>query len=274
MGNLWKVALTVLVGVLTLTGVSLAELGGVGREATVSPPVTPLFARRLDEMAVQFGMAPAAVADALPAGSERQRHMASAPQQALLWPSEAVSGCALSGCVGSACVGSECVGSGCVGSTCIGSECTLSSCSSCRQGEPENAPENNRPAAPDQKAPGQKTGAYCPLQDQNALGTVRITGFDVAAVANGTEIRFEVSGGEVAGYRVYRNAGGDRGLVLVAEGPASSDRLMRVIDPLPAGSDASYTVQTTDTAGRVAEVTAPAGSIQSAALPAPSKPLF
>jgi hypothetical protein len=274
MGNLWKVALTVVAGVVTLTGVCFAELGRVEREAAVLPPVTPLFARRLDEMAVQFGMAPAAVADALPAEAEGQRQMAPA-RQALLWPSEAASACALSGCIGSACVGSECVGSGCVGSTCIGSECTLSSCSNCNR---EGTPENNSPTAPDQTAPqtapNQKSGAYCPLQNQNPLATVRITGFDVARVTAGNEIRFEVSGGDVAGYRVYRNAGAGRGDVLVAEGSASNDRLMRVIDPLPAGRDVTYTVQTTDTVGRVAEATSPAGSTQSAALQAPTKQLF
>ena len=245
-GRCPKLAWALLAGTLALalgSGVT-GSWGTRGEVGVVEASATPLFERRLDEMSLQFGTAPAAAPHMLPAEPER-RQMAPAQQNALLWVSQGVSGCAASGCPGSGCVASGCLASACVGSGCGGSNCAGSACM---------APGCSRIESGEQKA------AYCPLDDDHAVGEVRLTGFEIAPTSTGTEVRFAAAGGGIRAYRVFRDGRGHDG-VLVSEGPATADRLIHVVDR---GSVATgYTVELIDAYGRVTQAT----------LPEPSPPL-
>lgn len=224
-------AISLAIALALLAGLSVAKRDSMQSEAEiVATAATPLFERRLQEMATEFDM-PSAAAHA-PGEEGGQRQMVPLQQEALLWPSEGTSGCAASACVISACAGSACVNSLCAGSACVGQGC-------------------NRPTVPGPVA-AMGDGAYCPLDDGGALGAVRITAFEVEPADHGVEIRWVATGGQVEGYRVYREPGSRAGAVLVAEGPASSDRMIRVLDRAPdAVGGATYRLEMIDALGRV-----------------------
>lgn len=246
-----RIGFVILAGVLVLSGLGLAGIGHVEEHATIGSETTPLFARRLNEMSAQFGTTPAAAAHGSPQRDQRQRQIAPEPQQAILWPSEAVSGCALSGCIGSACGVSECVGSACVASTCVGSACI--ECDS-------------RPGAPDVMA---NVGGICPIDDDSGAASVRVTAFDVRSTRAGTEIRFAASGGDVERYRVYRQEGGSElDPVLVVEGQTSNKRMVRVLDRATSElrQRYGYRLELTDAYGRVTSVSVGPDPVKTATL--------
>ena len=107
---------------------------------------------------------------------------------------------------------------------------------------------------------------YCPVDDENVLSEVRITGLEVAPVSTGAEIRFATAGSRVESYRVYRGGRSGESSVLVAQGPAMSERLIRVMDPVPPA--AVYVVEVVDSFGQVTRVVLPAGSSQIAEIAA------
>ena len=104
------------------------------------------------------------------------------------------------------------------------------------------------------------SGGYCPLYGDAETGEVRIAGFGVAPTSSGTEIRFAARGRHIAAYRVYRDEHEDQEAVLVAQGAASADRLMRVVDGEAVAS--GYTVEVVDVLGRVTRAVLVAGSPQ------------
>lgn len=232
-------------GLVAAVGLGATGVGTTDAESRLTTAKTPLFELRLQEMATQFEAVPSPPAHGATAAAGRQ--MAPAQQHAFAFPSEGLSGCAGSACIASACGGSACVASTCGGSACVTSVCAGSSCNNC-----------NRPVAPGPLV-AMGDGAYCPVGDVSKFGAPRIAGFEVVPANLGTEIRWMATGGEVEHYRVYR--AGERGhaAVLVAEGPASSDQVIGVIDAAPeAATNAVYTLEVIDAHGRSTRVTWPA----------------
>ena len=238
----------------------VASLSSAGRSAIghdASAVTTPLFERRLQEIAVQFDQAAGAPGHGRTAAQRRQ--MAPAQQNAALFISVGVSycvgsGCVSSGCVGSGCANSVCAGSGCTASACVGSACLGQEC--------------NRPASPDTVAMAGGR-AYCPLDGDDAVAEVRITGLGATETTAGNETRFAAARAEVAGFRVYRE-GTDQ--VLVAHGSVAGDRLVRVVDRRTGPGEANYTVELIDTLGRITRAVLAASVSQTAALQGPSRP--
>lgn len=249
-----RVACAPLVGIAVLLTGLLLTSGEVGdEEGLVKVAETPLFERRLQEMATQFDIGAAQAAHRPTTVPERQM----APvQQALLFPSEGVSGCVVSVCVMSGCGGSACVASGCGASLCDGTACAGSDCTRCSS-------EATPPDAVLAVAGGR---GFCALDDGEAAGSLSIAGFELDSTAHGTEIRFAASGGKVERYRVYRSE--PSGPYLVAEGSASSDRLIRIIDRAPdeaRGGGHRYTLELTDVHGRTTETALSEDPLQAAA---------
>lgn len=231
----------ILVGLILST--ALGSIGPSDVRVEVSALSTPLFKRQLDDMAIRFGTAPAILAHA--GAAEPQRRMAPTQQQAIFYMSEAASYCVASACLGSGCVSSGCIGSGCVGSACLDSECAGSACANCNRRE--------TPGPTRTMADGR---AYCPIDGEDAIEPVRLTGFEIAPTLTETEIRFAASGPDVQAYRVFRLGGDGHDLVLLAEGPARAGEHIQVVDAEPAsGSRVSYTVEIVDRFGRVHRAT-------------------